>query len=71
MRLTAAEAITAATVNAAHAIKRNERVGSIEPGKQADVVVLDAPNHRFLTYHLWVNLVDTVIKKGEIRYQQT
>jgi len=71
MRLTAAEAITAATVNAAHAIKRNERVGSIEPGKQADIVVLDAPNHRYLTYHLWVNLVDTVIKKGEIRYQQT
>ncbi|MDH5363375.1 MAG: imidazolonepropionase [Aigarchaeota archaeon] len=70
LQLTAAEAITAATINAAHAIKRNKRVGSIEPGKQADIVVLDAPNHRFLAYHLWVNLVDTVIKKGEIEHQR-
>jgi len=71
LRLTAAEAITAATINAAHAIRRNNEIGSLEPGKQADIVVLDTPSHRFLTYHLWVNLVDTVIKKGEIKHQES
>jgi imidazolonepropionase len=66
MRMTPAEAITAATVNAAYAVNRGGEVGSLEAGKRADVIVLDAPNHKFLGYHFGVNLVDKVIKNGRL-----
>ena len=66
MRLTAAEAITAATINAAHAIGRASEVGSLEVGKKADVIVLDVPNHKFLGYRFGVNLVDKVVKNGRV-----
>jgi len=66
MRLTPAEAITAATINAAHAAGRAGEVGSLEVGKRADVIVLGVPNHKFLGYRFGVNLVDKVIKNGRI-----
>ena len=66
MRLTPAEAITAATLNAAYAVNRAEEVGSLEVGKRADVLVLSAPNHKFLGYRFGVNLVDKVIKNGRM-----
>ena len=66
MRLTPAEAITAATINSAHAVGRAGDVGSLEVGKRADVVVLDAPNHKFLGYHFGVNLVEKVVKNGRV-----
>jgi imidazolonepropionase len=64
MQMTPAEAITAATFNAACALGLQDRVGSLEIGKQADCIILDCPNHRFLPYHFGVNLVETVIKNG-------
>jgi imidazolonepropionase len=66
MRLNPAEAITAATINAAHAINRAGEIGSLEIGKKADVIVLDAPNHNFLGYRFSVNLVEKVIKNGRL-----
>ena len=66
MRLTPAEAITAATVNAAYAVNRAGEVGTLEVGKRADVLVLGVPNHRFLGYRFGVNLVDKVIKNGRM-----
>jgi imidazolonepropionase len=69
MRMTPAEAIVAATINAAHAIGEASRIGSLEPGKKADIVVVDAPNHRFLGYKFGVNLVETVIKDGKVVVQ--
>jgi imidazolonepropionase len=66
MNMTPAEAITAATMNAACAIGREHVVGSLEPGKQADLLILDCPNHVFLPYHFGVNLVEVVIKKGRV-----
>jgi len=66
MQMTPAEAITAATFNAACAIGMHNGVGSLEKGKQADVLLLDCPNHQFLPYHFGVNLVETVIKKGKV-----
>jgi imidazolonepropionase len=66
MRMTPAEAITAATINAAHAVNRAGEVGSLEVGKKADVIVLNAPNHKFLGYRFSVNLVDKVIKNGRV-----
>jgi imidazolonepropionase len=66
MKLTPAEAITAATINAAHAVCRANEVGSLEVGKKADIIVLDVPNHKFLGYRFGVNLVDKVIKNGRL-----
>jgi imidazolonepropionase len=66
MQMTPAEAITAATFNAACAIGMQHTVGSLEKGKQADVLILDCPNHQFLPYHFGINLVETVIKKGHV-----
>jgi imidazolonepropionase len=66
MKLTPAEAITACTINAAHAINRAHEVGSLEVGKKADVIVLDVPNHKFLGYRFGVNLVDKTVKNGRI-----
>lgn len=66
MKMTPAEAITAVTMNAACAIGREHVVGSLEPGKQADLLILDCPNHVFLPYHFGVNLVEVVIKKGRV-----
>lgn len=66
MRMTPAEAISAATINAAHAIKRSHLVGSLEPNKQADIVIMGVPNHAHIPYHFGVNLVDKVIKAGKL-----
>jgi imidazolonepropionase len=66
MRLAPAEAITATTINAAHAIGRAKEIGSLEVGKKADIIVLDVPNHKFLGYRFGVNLVDKVVKNGRI-----
>jgi imidazolonepropionase len=66
MRLTPAQAIAAATINAAAAIGRADRVGSLEPGKQADLIVLSAPDYRHLGYRFGVNLVQMVFKKGRM-----
>ena len=66
MRLTPAQAIAAATINAAAAIARTDRLGSLEPGKQADLLILSVDDYRHLGYRFGANLVQTVIKKGDI-----
>ena len=66
LRMLPAEAITAATVNAAWAIGEEDCAGSLEVGKQADLLILDAPNHEHLCYHFGVNLVQTVVKNGKV-----
>ncbi|MCL1991510.1 MAG: imidazolonepropionase [Spirochaetes bacterium] len=65
-RLTPAEALTAVTLNAAAAINRSGMVGSIEPGKQADLVVWDAPDLEYIFYRYGSNLVRSVVKKGKL-----
>lgn len=64
--LTPAQAIAAATINAAAAIGKDDKIGSLEPGKQADVLILNAPDYRHLGYRFGSNLAHTVIKKGHI-----
>ncbi len=64
--LTPAEVITAVTINAAHAIGVAKEKGSIEPGKDADLVILGVPSHKWINYRFGINLVDIVIKKGKI-----
>ena len=65
-KLTPAEALNAATINAAHAIGLGDRVGSLEPGKQADLLIVDAPDFRHIAYRLGGNLVSQVVKAGRI-----
>lgn len=66
MKMTPAEAITAATFNAACAIKKQHQIGSLEKGKQADILILNIKNHQMIPYHFGINHVETVIKKGKI-----
>ena len=64
LKLTPTEAIAATTINAAAAIGQAHRIGSLEPGKQADLLILSAPDYRHLGYRFGGNLVQSVIKKG-------
>jgi imidazolonepropionase len=69
MRMTPAEALVASTVNAAHAIGRGADLGRLQPGYAADLLILDTDDYRDLTYRFGTNLVQTVIKHGQIVYQ--
>ncbi len=66
LKLTPAQAVAAATINAAQAIRRADRVGSIEPGKQADLLILSVPDYRMLGYRFGTNLVRQVVKCGRV-----
>ncbi len=65
-RMTAAEALTAVTANAACAVGRQKTLGRLEPGMKADIVIWDMQNYRELPYHYAVNLVSRVIKSGKV-----
>ncbi len=66
MGMTPAQAIAASTINAAHAIRRAETIGSLETGKQADLLILSVPDYRHLGYRYGTNLVKQVIKRGRV-----
>jgi imidazolonepropionase len=66
MGLTPAQAIAAATINSAHAIRRSAMIGSIEVGKQADMLILAVPDYRHIGYRYGTNLVKQVIKRGQV-----
>jgi imidazolonepropionase len=68
-RLLPAEALNASTINAACAIGLGDRVGSIEVGKQADLLIVNVPDYRHLAYQFGANLVECVVKRGQL-YQE-
>jgi imidazolonepropionase len=70
LKLSPAEALAACTVNAAHVLGRAQSVGRIAPGYRADVVLLDAPDWRYLAYHLGGQLVATVVRAGELTWKR-
>jgi len=70
MRMTPAEAVTAATINAAAALGLEKKIGSIEASKRADMVVLDIRNHAQLPYRFGTNLCSLVIKDGKVVWQK-
>jgi len=66
MRMTPAECIIASTINAAYSLGLGGQIGSLEQGKQADVVIFDCADYRQIPYFFGVNHVRTVLKRGEI-----
>ena len=65
-KMTPEQVLVAVTLNAAAAVGLAEKAGTIEPGKQADFVLWDAPDLAYLFYRFGSNFVRTVVKKGEI-----
>lgn len=71
MKLTPEEIITAVTINGACSLKLEESVGSLEVGKQGDIVIFDSPNLEYILYHFGINHTDKVIKRGKIVYSKS
>jgi imidazolonepropionase len=71
MRMTPAEAVVAATINGAHALGRANRIGSLEPGKQADLCIMEVENYRQIPYFFGMNHCRMTIKKGKIVHQRS
>ncbi len=69
LELGPAEALVAATANAAAACGAVDRLGRLAPGYQADLVVWDVADYRAIAYHLGANLVWNVIKRGVVVYE--
>ncbi len=65
-RMTPAEAITASTTNSAYAVDKGDMIGSLEPGKKADLIIWEVENYKAIPYHYGVNLVHQVIKDGKV-----
>jgi imidazolonepropionase len=70
MGLSPEEIVTALTLNAAAALGRADRVGSLDPGKQGDAVILEEPSYRFIPYRIGVSTVATVVKRGAVVFQK-
>lgn len=70
LRLTPAEAISAATLNAAYALRRSDRLGSLEPDKQADLIVMEVSDYREIPYYFAVNHCTMTVKRGRIVYSR-
>ncbi len=71
MRMTPAEAISAATINPAYSLRRHDRVGSIEIGKYADLAAFDVADYREIPYYFGVNLCSLTMKRGVAIHRKT
>jgi imidazolonepropionase len=65
MKMTPAEAVTAATINAAYSLNRGDQIGSFEPGKRANFVLYDCPDYREIAYYFGVSMIDSVYVSGK------
>lgn len=70
MNIRIEEAITAITINAAAALDRAGEIGSIDPGKKGDILILEFPSYKFIPYHIGVSTVEKVIKNGIIVFDK-
>jgi len=71
LRMTPAEAITAATINSAYSLGREKQIGSLEVGKLADISIFDVDDYREIPYYFGVNTCHTTIKRGQIIYSKS
>lgn len=70
MKMSVEETITALTLNGAAAVDKATEIGSIEPGKKGDLVMLEFDNYRMLPYYVGMNCVNTTIHEGNIVYSR-
>lgn len=70
MKISIEEAITALTINGAAAVDRAQEIGSIDPGKNGDIIVLEFPSYKFIPYHIGVSTVEKVIKNGKLVFDK-
>jgi len=71
MRMTPAEAITASTMNAAAALGLEKKIGTLEYGKRADILIVDVPRHSHIPYRFGTNLCSLVMKDGETVWERS
>jgi imidazolonepropionase len=71
LRMTPAEAISAATINSAYSLGRDKQIGSLEVGKLADISIFDVDDYREIPYHFGMNTCHTTIKRGQIVYSKS
>jgi imidazolonepropionase len=71
LRMTPAEAITAATINSAYSLGRDKQIGSLELGKLADISIFDVDDYRDIPYYFGMNTCHTTIKRGQIIYSKS
>ncbi len=71
LKMTPEEIITGVTMNAAASLGIEDKVGSLEAGKKADISMFDIPNLAYLVYHFGINHTDTVIKNGDVVYKKS
>jgi imidazolonepropionase len=69
-RMLPGEVILATTLHAAKSMALENQIGTLDVGKEADLLVLDIPNYQYLPYHFGVDHVECVIKKGKVVYQE-
>jgi len=70
MNMSAEEALNALTINAAAALDRADKIGSIDAGKQGDLVILEFPSYHFIPYHIGISAVEKVIKRGNLVFDK-
>ncbi len=70
MGMTSGEAISAFTINGAAALCMADTIGSIDEGKNGDIIILECPDYEFIPYHAGVNSVEKVIKKGRVVFNK-
>ncbi len=71
LRMSPAEALVAATINAAYSLKREKRIGSLETGKQANIAVFDVDDYREIPYYFGVNKCWMTLKRGQPVFERT
>ena len=71
MQMSIEEVVSALTINGAAAVGRADKIGSLDVGKQADIVIHEFPSYKFLPYHIGVSTVEKVIKQGRLIYDAT
>jgi imidazolonepropionase len=70
MNISAEEALNALTINAAAALDRANKIGSIDAGKQGDLIILEFPSYNYIPYHVGVSTVEKVIKQGNLVFDK-
>jgi len=71
MDLSPEEAVTALTLNGAAAVDRADTVGSLDPGKKGDLVILEYPSYKFIPYHMGISVVEKTVKNGNVVFDKT